>query len=120
MATEIVSCGLPGAEKLPDALDTLLRALDEYQLAPRFLDYGGFIRLHRDDKRVQFHGNFLALSHVFDIRTDNPDVVYVLTSAINANLDREWPGVNMNERLPQWLLRARAPRVGGDRVRWAP
>lgn len=104
MATEIVSCGLPGAEKLPDAIDTLLRVLEEYQLDTRWALFHRPLIKTWENGQVAFRGNFLALSHVFDVRTDDPDVVYALTCAINANLDRDWPAVDISRGtgLPRW------------------
>ena len=80
----------------PATIETLLRVLGEYPLDRRFEAYGNFIskepilvsgeRMHGI---TSFFGNFFTLSHVFNIYTDDAEVVAKLTDAINANRKRK-------------------------------
>lgn len=103
-ATTITSNGSKWHGEAPDSIDKLLEVLKENTLDPRFSEYGNFIMA--EGQTVRFFGNFLNLSHVFNIRTDDPVVIAKLTRAIRENLRRD------NYRS---ALAARA--VGGVEVR---
>jgi len=85
--TTITSNGSKWYGEEPDSIETLLEVLKENMLDPRFSEYGNFIIA--DVGSVRFFGNFLNLSHVFDIRTDDPGVIAKLTRAIRENLRRD-------------------------------
>ena len=81
---EIKSNGSKWHGQPPDTIETLLEVLSEEPLNPVFEEYGGaFIEDWGAIKH--FHGNFLKLSHVFDIRTDDPAIISKLTEAITKN-----------------------------------
>lgn len=50
--------------------------------------YGNFVFQCEDDRRTNFFGNFHTYSHVFNIATDDPDLIARLTAAIRANQQR--------------------------------
>jgi hypothetical protein len=92
MPTEIISNGSKWAGEEPDSIDTLLDVLAKHPLDRTFEAYGNFVLRDpqmadgsRDVGRTHFFGNFLTLSHVFSIRTDEQDVIDKLTAAIQAN-----------------------------------
>lgn len=84
MSTEILSNGSKWAGQSPDPIEALLARLESETLDPRFEHYGGFVDT-LDDGRTTFFGNFGTYSHVFNIITDDEDVVRELTAAIRAN-----------------------------------
>jgi hypothetical protein len=79
----------------PDTIEKLLEVLNEYALDPTFEDYGNFVQrephwLHKEAAEkykgcTVINGNFATLSHVFNIITDEPDIIEVLEQAINKN-----------------------------------
>ena len=85
--TTIISNGSKWYGEAPDSIDKLLEVLKDNTLDPRFSEYGNFIIA--DGVSVRFFGNFLNLSHVFNIRTDDPSVIAKLTRAIRENLRRD-------------------------------
>ena len=85
--TENRANGSKMSGEAPDSIETLLHVLAHHPLHRTFervfiqdLGNGGW----------RFQGNFLTVSHVFDIRTDDPETVRLLTKAILAN--RRMPG----------------------------
>jgi len=67
----------------------LIDTLGTHPLDPRFeADGGDFINLSANTAAVRFHGNFLTLSYVFAIRTDDAEIIAQLTAAIRANQAR--------------------------------
>ena len=87
MGTTIHNNGSKWAGQAPDSVDKLLSVLQEYPLDRTFEDYGNFIQ--RDGKTVRFWGNFYNLSHVFQIDTDDPDLISRLSGAVRDNQKRE-------------------------------
>jgi hypothetical protein len=83
---QIVSNGSKWMGEAPDSIERLVEVLGKEPLNPIFEGYGNFIvEEDRSPMRVRFSGNFARLSHVFDIRTDEPDVIAVLTKAVREN-----------------------------------
>ena len=77
----------------PDSIEDLFAVLAEYMLNPMFEDYGNFImalypKLPSQKGVVRFWGNFLTVSHVFSIDTDEPELIENLTKAIRLNQER--------------------------------
>lgn len=75
--TEIISNGSKFAGQDPDTLEDLYTMLKTYALDPDFEQYGNFFH-YTTGKHFEvyhFHGNFACISHVFDIRTDDPEVI---------------------------------------------
>jgi hypothetical protein len=85
--TTITSNGSKWYGEAPDSIDKLLEVLKENTLDPRFIEYGNFIIA--DVGSVRFFGNFRDLSHVFNIRTDDPAIIAKLSRAIHENLRRD-------------------------------
>ncbi len=88
----IFSNGSKWAGEAPDTIDKLCEVLGEYTLDRYWECYGsgGFITVPDTDSPVNngmhhFFGNFSKLSHVFNIETDEPEVIERLTRAIRAN-----------------------------------
>jgi hypothetical protein len=88
----IISNGSKWAGQPEDPIEKLYEVLET--LDPSFEDYGNFIDestewLGEDPypgkKVVVFFGNFWKLSHVFNIHTDEPEVIEKLTRLIRAN-----------------------------------
>jgi len=79
----------------PDTIEDLIKVLNTYPLDPTFEDYGNFVNnspvwLKKEATEKyqgcsQISGNFSAVSHVFNIITDEPEVIQVLTEAVNKN-----------------------------------
>lgn len=74
-----------GDDPLP--LSDLYTRLRENTLDPRFEKMGNFI-MHGKDGKVRFWGNFLDVSHVFDVLTNDPGVISTLCFAIRDHQDR--------------------------------
>lgn len=85
--TDIRSCGSTWGGERPKSLNSLMVALVSSPLDRRFMDYGKFAS-HNGDT-WHFFGNFLELSHVFNITTDDPIVIETLRAAIRRNQHRE-------------------------------
>lgn len=93
--TTIHSNGSKWAGEAPDTIEQLIEVLAQHPLDRRFEDYGNFI--DRDPEWLDgstkpgvviFFGNFLTVSHVFNIETDDPEVIERLNRAIKANKRR--------------------------------
>ncbi len=80
--TEIRANGSKMLCERPDDIDTLLRLLAQHPLHRTF--ERTFIQTLTGGV-TRFQGNFLTISHVFDIRSNDPEVVKCLTDAILAN-----------------------------------
>jgi hypothetical protein len=85
--TEIRTNGSKMLGETPDSIETLLHVLARHPLNRTFERV--FIQ-DLGNCGWRFHGNFLTVSYVFDIRTDDPETVKRLTEAILAN--RRMPG----------------------------
>ena len=88
MTTFINSNGSKWAGSEPDSIETLCGVLAEYTLDRTFEEYGNFICVREDGPReglTSFFGNFFALSHVFNIDTDDAALIEKLTKLIRAN-----------------------------------
>lgn len=70
----------------PATIDELVHALNRHPL--NVLMFDRFV-WREGGARVRFHGNFLTISHVFSITTDEPEVIATLRGAIRANLERQ-------------------------------
>lgn len=84
----IISNGSKWAGEPPDSVEKLLEVLAKYALDRRFEQFGGFITKDETDDSVRFFGNFFNLSHVFQIVTDEPEIIERLSAAIHANMER--------------------------------
>lgn len=69
----------------PATLDELIQSLESHPLDPRFEKYGNFIDETGHPGATNFFGNFYGVSHVFNITTDQPEIIERLTIAIRAN-----------------------------------
>jgi hypothetical protein len=89
--TTINSNGSKWYGQEPDTIEKLIEVLGKYALNRTFERYGNFIQRNQrlaSGSRLEgtvFFGNFLELSHVFNIHTTDPDVIRRLTKAIRAN-----------------------------------
>lgn len=81
------SNGSKFAGEKPDTIEKLIEVLANHPLDRRFEDNGNFIMSYNDNC-TKFFGNFYTLSHVFNIVTDEADVIEQLTTAIKTNLQR--------------------------------
>ena len=86
MGTTIISNGSKWLGEPPDPIEKLLEVLASHPLNRVFERCGNFIGPSAGGTR--FWGNFEGLSHVFDIETDDPDVIGRLTAAIRENQRR--------------------------------
>ena len=82
---DIISNGSKWAGQQPDDLQTLIDVLSSNPLDPTFEEYGNFIHPDGGALGTRFFGNFAHLSHVFQIDTDEPELIQRLTAAIRAN-----------------------------------
>lgn len=87
MTTTINSNGSKWAGEAPDTIDDLLKALASNPLHWGF-DGNLIYPLENMPGTTRFCGNFLTVSHVFCIDTDEPDVIKKLTAAIRVNQQR--------------------------------
>lgn len=87
MSTTIHSLGSKWYGEEADPIETLFKVLAEHPLSRVFEAYGNFIG-PREDGHTGFWGNFHELSCVFNIVTDDPDLVARLTKAIRDNQRR--------------------------------
>lgn len=85
--TTITSNGSKWAGEAPDDIDTLIGVLGTHMLE-RWT--GNPVRKIAPGT-VRFFGNFHDLSHVFNITTDDPDIIRRLVAAIRANRARRHP-----------------------------
>ena len=83
--TRIVSNGSRWAGQSPLEIDALLKVLKEHPLNAQFAP---FITKSEIDPSQQFNGNFVTLSHVFNIHTNDPELIETLTAAIHENMQR--------------------------------
>jgi hypothetical protein len=101
MTTRIISNGSKWAGEAPDTIETLLRVLDTDILDKSFEKYGNFITKSpkyaesfyaelgtNPANTYNFFGNFRTVSHVFNIATDEIEVIKKLRKAIRANQKR--------------------------------
>lgn len=91
MTTAIISNGSKWAGDSPDTIDDLLAVLGTHALDRTFEpeQFGNFIFQHDKQPGITcFFGNFAELSHVFNIDTDDQNVIDLLTAAIRANQQR--------------------------------
>lgn len=122
----ISSNGSKWAGESPDSLQDLFERLATHPLDPSFEDYGDFVMPARsavhvrgydedgtfvdryDDtgplhseapEAVRFWGNFFTVSAVFEIDTDEPELIARLTAAIRANQERPDYKAAKRERL---------------------
>jgi hypothetical protein len=78
----VLSNGSKFAGQGPDSVETLLSLLGREPLDPKFANYGNFVL--QDGAEWQVWGNFLNLSHIFDIRGSHAEL-RLLIEAIRAN-----------------------------------
>jgi len=83
----IISNGSKWAGEEPDSLETLLEVLRSETLDPRFEEYGSFVTRTNDGK-VRIFGNFLTVSHVFNIEGTEAELAEAI-HAIEANTRSE-------------------------------
>jgi len=98
MKTTIISNGSKWLGEDPDSIEKLIDVLEKNPLDPTFEKYGNFIteldqpgaweepEKHKEFTGVVgFFGNFHTISHVFNIRTNDKDIIKRLTTAIRKN-----------------------------------
>jgi hypothetical protein len=83
----IISNGSKWAGEEPDSLETLLEVLRSETLDPRFEERGSFVT-RTDSGRVRIFGNFLTVSHVFNIDGTEEELAQAI-GAIEANKQSE-------------------------------
>lgn len=83
--TNIISNGLRWAGQAPAGISELLGVLAKHPLSAL---YAPFIHVSEIGNSTRFFGNFVTISHVFNIDTNDPDTIASLTEAIKANLQR--------------------------------
>ncbi|HBW1703562.1 TPA: pyruvate dehydrogenase [Klebsiella pneumoniae] len=116
--TLILSNGSKWAGQDPDSIQTLLDVLGDNVLDPMFEQYHCYrpypfepmVRTGRNGEMFQpwlgaasFFGNFLTVSHVFNIITKDDGVVDALTEAIRKNMATEQYQQNAYERYAGWF-----------------
>ena len=79
----IISNGSKWAGEDPDSLETLIEVLRSETLDPRFEDHGTFVT-RTNDGRAEIFGNFLTVSHVFQIEGTDAELAEAI-DAIEAN-----------------------------------
>lgn len=85
MATRVVSNGSRWAGQAPLEIDALLKVLKEHPLNAL---HAPFIVESEIEPSIQFHGNFVTVSHVFNIHTNDAELIATLTDAIKENMQR--------------------------------
>lgn len=86
----------PGSwSREPDTIERILRYLENYTLDPAFESYGNFVDSNPEWLApewarkyagcTRFWGNFYSVSGVFDVITNDADVIRRLTTAIRRN-----------------------------------
>jgi hypothetical protein len=83
----IISNGSKWAGEEPDSLETLLEVLRTETLDPRFEERGSFVTRTRTGT-VRIFGNFLTVSHVFNIEGTEEEMAEAI-NAIEANKRNE-------------------------------
>ncbi len=83
----IISNGSKWAGEEPDSLETLLEVLRTETLDPRFEDRGSFVT-QTSNGTVRIFGNFLTVSHVFNIEGTAEELAEAI-NAIEANRQSE-------------------------------
>jgi hypothetical protein len=99
---QILSNGSKWYGQEPDSINQLLEVLKNEPLDRRFEKYGNFIYIIRESDTIDpctcpkewigstmFSGNFLTISHVFRILTDEQEIINKLTIAIRENQQRQ-------------------------------
>lgn len=86
MTTTINANGSKWRGEAPDEIEALLERLTCNPLDPMFEEFGCFAFPTDDRAAMHFWGNFREISAVFDIVTDDPDLIERLTVAIRANM----------------------------------
>ena len=121
MTTTIHSNGSKWFGEEPDPIEKLLERLEEYALDPRFETYGNFVFSDPDPAipvgATRFFGNFFELSGVFNIDTDDADLVESLTLAIRQN--QRTPGYREAKEARRRDDEARERREAEQRAEWA-
>ena len=92
---EIQSNGSKWFGQKPDTIEELIEVLNTYALDPTFEDCGNFYNPNPQYLKKEyaekykgcssFFGNFAEISHVFNITTDEPEIIRRLVEAINNN-----------------------------------
>lgn len=93
---EIKSNGSKWYGEALDTIDQLIEVMASYPLDPVFEKYGNYVFPFRPSQGWNtknehykgctcFFGNFYTYSHVFNIITDEPEVIEHITAAIRAN-----------------------------------
>lgn len=97
--TEITSNGSKFAGEQPDSIEELIKVLRTEPLDPVFEEYGNFVNrtphfLHKEAQEkyngcAQIFGNFAFYSHVFNILTDDAELIDSLEKLIRENQETE-------------------------------
>lgn len=88
--TTIISNGSKWRGEAPDPIETLFERLAEHTLDPRWCKYGdGGFAQNLGDGMIKIWGNFWHISAVFDIDTNDGELIARLFTAIRANCATE-------------------------------
>ncbi len=102
MITEILSNGSKWSGQEPDSIDQLIEVLKTNDLDLRSFAAFGFISFEEDngymgrdfeEHNIRIHGNFVKLSHVFNIKGVYRDL-QPLINAIESNIGRQCDRIN--------------------------
>ncbi len=88
----IISNGSKWGGEPPDTIDKLLSVLASHPLDRRtkpFMTEPPLVANGYKKGVMRFSGNFLTISHVFQIDTDEIETINTLARAIRANMQRE-------------------------------
>jgi len=94
---DIISCGSHWAGERESTIEDLLEVLNNHPLDRTFEKYGNFVdsspewikeNPYPGIKVTSFFGNFLTISFVFNIKTDEQPIIDRLTVAIRENQKR--------------------------------
>lgn len=116
VATVITSNGSHWAGESPSSIDDLLAALRKHTLNRMFESYGNFYKRQGDGWR--FFGNFIDVSHVFNLWSSDPKVVKPLKEAIDENRKKPEYLAQPVPEAPRRLLRP-MPRAARAKIRSA-
>lgn len=92
---QIISNGSKWAGQEPDTIEKLLTVLENNPLDDMFEKYGNFVMFDSiqykstGKKTWVFFGNFLTVSHVFNIKISDEQLAIMLARAIRKNQSKE-------------------------------
>ncbi len=117
--TIIDSNGSKWAGESPDPIEKLYQVLETEPLEPDFERFGNFIFWDKVEGRtaLRFHGNFFTVSHVFNVYTDDPEVIQKLSHLIREN--QAGPAYREAKRQRQQQAEQRSTEALKPRRHWS-